>query len=81
MKSKGLAYVLWLCGFFGWLGLHRFYLRKYGTGIIWILTGGVLGMGAFVDLFILGGMVEQYNTNIELKTIRTAISSNTKKDT
>ena len=81
MKSKGLAYVLWLCSIFGWFGFHRFYLRKYGTGIIWVFTFGVFGMGSIVDLFILGGMVEQYNTNIELKTIRTATLSNTKKDT
>lgn len=71
MKSKGIAYFLWLISIFGWLGFHRFYLRKFGTGIIWILTVGVAGIGALVDLFTLGGQVDQYNTNIELKTIRT----------
>ena len=70
MKSKGTAYVLWLLSIFGWLGFHRFYLGKVGTGIIWILTGGVGGVGALIDLFTLGGQVEQYNTNQELKTIR-----------
>jgi TM2 domain-containing membrane protein YozV len=34
MKSKSVAYVLWLISIFGWLGFHRFYLRKVGTGII-----------------------------------------------
>ena len=71
MKSKGIAYFLWLISIFGWLGFHRFYLRKFGTGIIWILTVGVAGIGALVDLFTLGGQVDQYNTNIELKPIRT----------
>ena len=80
MKNKGVAYILWLFSFFGCFGFHRFYLRRYGTGIIWILTGGVCGFGSLIDLFTLGGMVEQYNTNIELKTIRTATLSNTKKD-
>jgi len=72
MKSKGIAYLLWLISIFGWLGFHRFYLHKFGTGIIWILTGGVAGIGSLIDLFILGGQVDQYNTNIELKTIRTS---------
>ena len=70
MKSKGVAYLLWLLSIFGWLGFHRFYIRKFGTAIIWIFTVGVGGIGALIDLFTLGGQVEQYNTNIELKTIR-----------
>lgn len=70
MKSKGIAYLLWLVGFFGCLGLHRFYLEKIGTGLLWLFTGGLFGFGALFDLFTLGGKVEQYNTNIELKTIR-----------
>ena len=71
MKSKGLAYFLWLISIFGWLGFHRFYLWKIGTGIIWIITGGVFGFGALIDLFTLGSQVDQYNTNEELKTLRT----------
>jgi len=70
LKSKGIAYLLWILGFFGMLGFHRFYICKYGTGIIWLFTGGVFFMGATIDLFTLGGQVEQFNTNIELKTIR-----------
>jgi TM2 domain-containing membrane protein YozV len=70
MKSKGVAYLLWFVGVFGWLGLHRFYLGKIGTGIIWILTFGVGGFGSLFDLFTLGGQVEQANTKVELNTIR-----------
>ncbi|WP_445733843.1 TM2 domain-containing protein [Mariniflexile sp.] len=76
MKSKGTAYLLWLISIFGWLGFHHFYLGKIGKGIIWILTGGVFGIGALVDLFTLGGDVERHNTNEELKTIRTASMAN-----
>jgi TM2 domain-containing membrane protein YozV len=61
MKSKGTAYLLWLCSIFGWLGLHRFYLGKIGTGIIWICTGGLCGIGAIYDLFTLGNQVDIYN--------------------
>ena len=70
MKSKGTPYFLWLISFFGWLGFHRFYLGKVGTGILWIITFGVFGIGALIDLFTLGGQVDQYNTTEELKTLR-----------
>jgi len=76
MKSKGTAYLLWLFSGFGWLGFHHFYLGKIGKGIIWILTGGVFGIGSLIDLFTLGGAVENYNIKIELNTIRTATKQN-----
>ena len=79
MKSKGVAYVLWLISCFGWLGFHRFYIGKIGTGLIWIFTGGVFGLGALIDLFSLGGQVDQYNTNHELKILRATSLANVNK--
>jgi TM2 domain-containing membrane protein YozV len=76
MKSKGTAYLLWLISIFGWLGFQHFYLGKIGKGIIWIFTGGVFGIGSLVDLFTLGGAVDNYNTKQELKTIRAATLAN-----
>lgn len=75
MKSKGTAYLLWCLSIFGWLGLHRFYLRKIGTGIIWVITGGVLGFGSLVDLFTLGEQVESYNAKHQIKQIRNNIAT------
>ena len=59
MYSLGVAYLLWAIGGFGTLGLHRFYLRRPGTGVLWLLTGGVFGIGAIVDLFRLPAMVRE----------------------
>jgi len=62
MKTINAAYFLWLISIFDWLGFHRFYLGKIGTRIIWILTGVFFGIGSLIDLFTLGGHVEQYIT-------------------
>jgi TM2 domain-containing membrane protein YozV len=59
VRSKGVAFLLWL--FLGLLGAHRFYLGKIGTGILYLLTGGVFGIGWVIDLFTLGGQVDTYN--------------------
>lgn len=50
-KSKGAAIVL--CIFLGSLGIHRFYTEKVGTGLLWLLTGGLFGIGVIVDFFML----------------------------
>lgn len=59
--SPGVAFGLWLACLFGLCGIHRFYLRKPVTGIIWLLTFGLIGIGQFVDLLRLRDMVDDEN--------------------
>jgi TM2 domain-containing membrane protein YozV len=60
-KSSGWAYLFWLPCLVGLCGLHRFYLRRYATGVIWLLTFGLFGMGQVIDLFLINGMVREEN--------------------
>ena len=49
-KSGDITFLLWF--FFGFFGVHRFYLNQKGWGILYLLTGGVFGIGWCVDFFI-----------------------------
>ena len=46
-----IIYVI-LCWAFGFLGVHRFYEKKIFSGIIYLLTFGVLGIGVIIDFTI-----------------------------
>ena len=58
---EGIGYGLWCACLFGFAGLHRIYLGKYGTGILWLVTFGLLGIGQFVDLIRMRTLVAEAN--------------------
>lgn len=47
-KSKVAA--LLLCIFLGTLGIHHFYAGNVGMGVLYLLTGGLCGIGWIVDI-------------------------------
>ena len=60
--------VVWvLLTFLGMFGLHRFYLGKWGTGILYLLTFGLLGIGVIYDFWTLNSQVSQLNSTRTLR--------------
>lgn len=57
----GLAYAFWCLFLVGLAGVHRIYLGRYGTGILWMLTFGLFGVGQVVDLFRMRKLVLDAN--------------------
>ena len=51
-----------LLTFLGLLGIHRFYMEKWASGIIYLLTGALFGLGWLYDLWTLNGQVNAINT-------------------
>jgi len=69
MKSKVATYLLWF--FLGFLSAHRFYLGKYWSAILYLLTGQLFGIGWIIDLFLISGMVDRYNLETRVSKIET----------
>jgi len=64
VKDTMLAYILWIPSFFGVAGLHRLYLGKWGTAILWFFTGGLFLIGTIIDFFLMRGLVESANRRV-----------------
>jgi len=52
VSPKSRLAVTLLAWFLGQLGIHRFYLEKYGTAILMLFTLGGLGIWALIDFVI-----------------------------
>ena len=55
-SEKDFLAMMLLCFFLGYLGMHRFYAGKVGTGILMLLTLGGFGIWTIIDfLYIVTG--------------------------
>jgi TM2 domain-containing membrane protein YozV len=57
--SYNVAWIL--LTFLGVLGIHRFYLGKWLTGLLYLLTGGLLLLGVLYDYWTLNGQIREVN--------------------
>ena len=54
--------IAWLLQtFVGVLGLHRLYMRKWPTALLWLLTGGLFLLGWLYDFWTLNDQVDEIN--------------------
>lgn len=66
--------VFFLCLFFGWFGVHRFYEKKIGTGILYLLTFGLCGIGVLHDLFQIWRRTDLFVLSEDGTTVRRSFS-------
>jgi TM2 domain-containing membrane protein YozV len=53
LSRKSWMVTLLLCIFLGFLGVHRFYVGKVGTGVIWLFTLGCYGVAWIIDIVMI----------------------------
>jgi TM2 domain-containing membrane protein YozV len=54
--------VAWLLlTFLGLLGLHRFYLGKWVTGLLYLVSAGLFGLGYLYDYWTLNRQIDEIN--------------------
>ncbi len=61
-KSKTVALILCILGFFGFAGIHRMYVGKVGSGVLHFFTYGLCVIGTIIDLISIlsGGFRDSY---------------------
>ena len=53
LSPRSRLVALLFCVLLGWIGVHRFYVGKIGTGILMVVTIGGLGIWTLIDLILI----------------------------
>jgi len=61
------AYILWLGCLLQLHGLHRIYNGKVASGLLWLCTFGLFGVGQLIDLVLIPNMVDEHNTKLRAR--------------
>jgi len=61
--NYNIAWILLV--YLGIFGVHRFYMRKWITGIIWLCTGGLFTLGWLYDFWTLNQNISEQNRSIK----------------
>lgn len=62
--SVGMAYLLWVPSIVGVAGIHRFYTGHRITGLLYLFTFGLCGVGSLVDLLLIPQQVRSFNRRL-----------------
>lgn len=61
-SDRSRIVALLLCIFLGIFGVHRFYVGKMGTGLLYLCTFGFFGIGWIMDIF--GILLGSFRDNV-----------------
>ena len=64
MKKDWAAYLLAACSMFGFAGLHRFYLGRPLSGVLYLATWGWFGLGTLHDLIRMRSLINRANAEL-----------------
>ena len=56
-----------LLTFLGVFGVHRFYLGKWGTGLLYLFTLGLFGIGVIYDFWTLNSQISELNLRTQTR--------------
>jgi TM2 domain-containing membrane protein YozV len=66
-EKSGMVTLL-LCFFLGYIGIHRFYVGKTLSGVLYFFTLGLFGIGTLVDfvMILLGSFKDSAGKEVKL---------------
>lgn len=73
-RTLAISYLLWGAAMFGVCGLQRFYNRRPLSGLLWLFTFGLCGLGQLVDLLLIPDLVKQANQRAMLEDALSALA-------